>query len=268
MSIVRIRPDKSHPFAVHSLRGGWTFQISRGKSFAIGLLDRSMTLCGGIGEIDRDFRTLVSYLRRIGINCFNLLRDVSLAVAARGMNKELARRDSERGGNNLRWFTPDEVGVVEALARIIVPSDEETPGIDEVCVLGPPAIEVLDNLVAKSSHRQHLYSRGLLSFDLWAVKRNKSKFAEMRREDQIMLLSAAQQVYDNMTGEATRVRRVWHKLRVITQARGGPFFAAQLYPQIRNDCLQVFYTSRVSWVWLEYDGPPMDKGYPSLVHPR
>lgn len=210
----------------------------------------------------------MGHLRRIGIKCFNLLQDLCLAAATRGMNKELARRNAERGGNNLRWFTPDEVAAVEALARIIVPSDEETPGIDEVGVLGPPAIEVLDSLIAKSANRQLLYSRGLLSLDIWALKERKCKFAEMQKEDQIMLFSAAQRVYEDWTAGAPPIMKAWHRIRAIAQARRGSFFAGQLYPQIRNDCLQVFYTSRVSWVWLEYDGPPMDKGYPSLVKPR
>jgi hypothetical protein len=40
-----------------------------------------------------------------------------------------------------------------------------------------------------------------------------------------------------------------------------------LYPVIRNDCIQIFYTSQVSWVWLGYDGPPMEKGYSNLIQP-
>src|SRR5208283_2680528 len=125
----------------------------------------------------------MSYLRRVRIKCFNALQ----AVGARGMSKELARRDGERGCHNLRWFTPEEAVVAEALARVIVPSDEETPGIDEVDVFGPPAIVALDGLVATSPHRQYLYSRGLLSFDVWALKKHGCKFAEMSKEDQIRL---------------------------------------------------------------------------------
>jgi hypothetical protein len=90
----------------------------------------------------------------------------------------------------------------------------------------------------------------------------------MQKEDQIMLFSAAQRVYEDWTAGAPPIMKAWHRIRAIAQARRGSLFAGQLYPQIRNDCLQVFYTSRVSWVWLEYDGPPMDKGYPSLVKPR
>ena len=184
------------------------------------------------------------------------------------MSKELASRDARRGAEALRWFTPEEAAVAEALARIIVPADEETPGIDEVCVLDPPAIVALDRLVAASSDRQQVYSRGLLSFDRWALKERWCKFAAMAKDDQIALLRTAQQLHEGWTGGIPAIRKTWHRLRAIMQARKGSFLAAQLYPQIRSDCLQVFYTSRVSWVWLGYDGPPMEKGYPSVTTPR
>ena len=209
----------------------------------------------------------MSYLRRIGINCFNVLRDIFVAAAERGMKEELARRDGERGGHNLRWFTPEEASVAEALARIIVPSDEETPGLDDVGVLDLPAIIALDNLVIGSQYRQQLYSRGLLAFDNWALSQHGCKFAEVRKEDQIKFFSAVQQVSENKTDGIDLITRAWRKLR-ITQPTSALHAAAQLYPHIRTDCIQVFYTSRVSWVWLEYDGPPMDKGYPSLTEQR
>jgi hypothetical protein len=209
-----------------------------------------------------------SSLKRIGVHCFNILQDAYLAVLARGMKRDLARRDAQRGDGNFRWLTPEEAAVAEALARIIVPSDDETPGIDEVGVLGPPAMETLDKLIASSSDRQHLYSRGLLSFDTWALNLHGCKFAELPKEDQTALFKTAQQMDEDWTGGATPVTKACNRLRVAAQAGRGALFASQLYSQIRNDCLQVFYTSRVSWVWLEYDGPPMDKGYPSLVESR
>ena len=208
------------------------------------------------------------YLRKICTRCFNGLSNTCLAVASRDTSKELARRDAERGRNTLRWFTPEEATVAEAVARIIVPSDEETPGIDEVGVLDPPAIVALDKLATASSHRQHLYSRGLLSFDIWALRERKCKFAELPKQDQIAFFRAAHQIYEGWTDGSSALRKAWRRLQAITQVRKGAFFAAQLYPQIRDDCIQVFYTSRVSWTWLEYDGPPMEQGYPNLATPR
>lgn len=203
----------------------------------------------------------MGYLRRIGSKCFNALQ----AVAARGMDKELARRDGERGNHNLRWFTPEEAVVAEALAKVIVPTDEEAPGIDEVDVFGPPAVVALDSLVATSPHRQYLYSRGLLAFDVWALKNHGCKFAQMTKEDQKALFMAAQQIKESMAPGPSTLAKDWRKVHANLIARNRSLSAADLYPQIRSDCIQVFYTSRVSWVWLEYDGPPMDKGYPKLL---
>lgn len=199
---------------------------------------------------------------------FKKLSGITLALASRGINKDLTRRDVERRRGTLRWFTPDEVAVAEALARIIVPSDEETPGIDEVSVLDPPAIVTLDHMISTSPYRQYLYSRGLLSFDLWALRRYKRKFAELPQVDQIALFKAAEQLHERRYGRMPAISKVWRRLEAITQVRKGAYFAPQLYRQMRDDCLQVFYTSRVSWVWLEYDGPPMDRGYSNLAAPR
>ena len=211
---------------------------------------------------------MINSLRTMGAGCFRFLQDTHLAVATRSMNQELARRNSERERYTPRWFTRDEAVVAEALARIIVPSDEETPGIDEVGVLDPPALLSLDSLIAKSSFRQGLYSRGLLSFDMWAQNRQERKFADISKADQIILFKDAEQLYERWTERASGMTKAYRRFRAISQARSGSFFAAQLYPQIRNDCLQVFYTSRVSWVWLDYDGPPMDRGYSSVATRR
>jgi hypothetical protein len=90
----------------------------------------------------------------------------------------------------------------------------------------------------------------------------------MPKENQVALFKAAQRIYEGWTANGPAALKAWRRLKAISQARKGSLFAAQLYPQIKDDCLQVFYTSRVSWVWLEYDGPPMDKGYPNLMEPR
>ncbi len=210
----------------------------------------------------------MSSLRRTSIQCFSHLQSICLAIATRDMNKDLVCRDSERGRSTFRWFTPHEAAVAEALANIIVPSGEDTPGIEDVGVFGPPAIVALDNLVATSSYRQQLYSRGLLSFNAWALKERRCRFAEMSKEDQIVLLRAAQQVYEGCTEKGSTIRKAWRRLRAIAHMSNGWYYASQLYPQIRDDCFQVFYTNPVSWTWLDYDGPPMDEGYPKLAARR
>jgi Gluconate 2-dehydrogenase subunit 3 len=204
-------------------------------------------------------------MRGMAVKGFKHLQDISIVMLTRAISKEYIRREGQRGNTKFRWFTAEEAAVAEALTRIVIPSDEESPGLEDVSVLDPPAIVALDTLVSKSTHRQEVYSRGLLSFDVWAQQRHECKFAGLPLADQVNLFKAAEGVYENWARHGSAMNKAWRRLQAITKAKNGSFFASQLYPQIRQDCLQVFYTSRVSWVWLEYDGPPMDKGYPNLA---
>jgi hypothetical protein len=210
----------------------------------------------------------MTLLKRVGSACINFFVKVLFAIQSRGVNRELVERNARRGNSSFRWFTLEEAAVAEALGRIIVPSGEETPGWDEVGVLDAPAIVTLDRMIAASPERQLAYSRGLLSFDIWALEQHKCRFAEMSQEDQIALFRAAEQFNQQHPGKTSALRRVWRRFDAITQVSKGVFYAARLQGQIRIDCIQVFYTSRVSWTWLEYDGPPMEEGYRSLVEPR
>jgi hypothetical protein len=188
---------------------------------------------------------------------------ICLSFASRRLNREITRRNSCRGQGTLQWLTLEEAAVVIALAKIIVPSDDETPGLDDIDVLGPSAIDVLDKLIKKNPYKQELYARGLLSFDVWASKKHDRQFAAMTTSNQVTIFREAQ-LYSQRLHNGPRPLRALYMLLGVTQSGKGRFFAAQLYPEIRNDCLQAFYTSRVSWIWLEYDGPPMDEGYPRL----
>ena len=183
------------------------------------------------------------------------------------LDEAIAAKAASRGRNGLLWFTPEEAAIAQALGCIIIPSDEQTPGFDDIDVLGPPGIEVLDGFVAEDTGRQALYARGLLSFDLWARREYGRGFAELTREEQIALFRAAEQVGESWTAGSVP-QRALVRIRSILQIRSGRYFAVKLFAQVIRDCFQVFYTSRVSWVWLEYDGPPMDEGYPVLTGRR
>src|SRR5277367_6743373 len=111
-------------------------------------------------------RKLKSFLR--------LTRDGCIALAARRIDREVCVRDSRRGEESRRWFLSAEEAVAKALANIIVPTDSETPGVDDIDVLGPSVIELLDQLISGSEARREAYSRGLLAFDLWARRMSGS----------------------------------------------------------------------------------------------
>ena len=203
--------------------------------------------------------------KQIWIERFDAFLSFCFRVVSRGMDRELARRAVERGHGEFRWITSEEAKVAEALANLIVPSDGETPGIEDVCILGPSTLKSLDRLIASSLDRQRLYGQGLLAFDVWAQRQHGCLFTSMPQDDQIRLLRASQRSYEEWTSPAPLAQKAWRRFTIAIRGKGAPFSAGQLYPQIRSDCLQVFYTSRVSWIWLGYDGPPMDEGYPKLA---
>jgi hypothetical protein len=202
--------------------------------------------------------------KQVWVDRFDAFLNFCFQIISRKLSTELVRRSTERGNGALQWLTPVESSVAEALANLIVPPDDDTPGIEDVGVLGPTALESLDRLIENSPERQALYSRGLLAFDVWSQKEHGCLFASMSHEDQIRLVKASEHIYEDWISPAPLVQKAWRRFKIVIREKGVPFSTAQLFPQIRNDCLQIFYTSRVSWLWLGYDGPPMDEGYPQL----
>src|SRR5215469_5912356 len=144
-------------------------------------------------------------------------------VISRSRDKELARRADERGHGDFRWITPEEAVVAEALANLIVPSDGETPGIEDVCVLGPSTLESLDRLIANSPERQASYSRGLLAFDAWAQRERGCIFASMLQEDQIRILKASQRIHEEWISPAPIVQKAWRRFKIVVRGQGAPF---------------------------------------------
>ena len=199
---------------------------------------------------------------------FEVLLNLCLRVVSRELNNCMARRAAKRELGDFRSITPDDAVVAEALANLIIPSDDETPGMEDICVLGPSTLESLDRLIANSTDRQHLYSRGLAAFDAWAQQERGCAFASMPREDQVRLVKASEQLYEDWIAPNGFLQKAWRRFTIVIRGRGVPFSCSQLFPQIRSDCFQIFYTSRVSWTWLNYDGPPMDEGYPGLAPRR
>jgi len=209
----------------------------------------------------------MSKLKRFARRLYSVLYRACQWLASLEADRELARRDSARGQGKYHWLTEEESSVAGELAKIIVPSDEETPGLDDIDVLGPSAVEMLDKLLHSDSGKQKIYARGLLAFESWASRKHGRRFSQLDVTDQSAMFREAQQ-YSEKLQSGSKAIQAWRSLSGVMRAADGRFFAAQLYPEIRKDFLQVFYTSRVSWVWLEYDGPPMDEGYPRLARRR
>jgi electron transfer flavoprotein beta subunit len=176
-------------------------------------------------------------------------------------SRELAKRDMERPGGKMSWFTPDESVLVDVLASLIVPSDDMSPGAQDAEI-----VNVLERYVANSLERKELYSRGLYSFDEWAQWKHGVSFIKLPHERQLTLMKVIDREYRNLY--ASVVGKLMRKVRVLPYLRNGLFPAVELFPILVDDVFRAFYTNAVSWVWLGYDGPPMPDGYPGLSERR
>ena len=181
---------------------------------------------------------------------------------------ELARRNQKRPGEGTHWFIPEEVGLIQVLASHIVPSDENTPGANEMDVLGSSAVQILDTLVADSPWRQDLYAKGSISIDKLAEKIANSKFSELKEPRQLELLKYLGNLHTNWLKANSSSSKFMKNIFILQQELAGSLPGIELYSTLVRDVTQAFYTSEVCWIWLGYDGPPMPHGYPELDKSR
>lgn len=180
----------------------------------------------------------------------------------------LMRRNKMRSSDGTHWFVPEEVALLEALASIIVPSDENTPGVNEMDVLGSSAVKIIEKNVVASTERQSLYAEGLIVFDELANRLCKSKFIELPVAKQQDLLKSIGISNENRPRSSISMSKLKKKLLVLPRMRDGSYPAIELFERLVKDVLEAFYTSEVCGIWLGYDGPPMPDGYPDLDVPR
>ena len=169
-----------------------------------------------------------------------------------------------RLGNDKKWFIYEEAELVKILASLIVPSDEYTPGVSEMDVLGPSVLEVIDTLVSGSVKRQALYAEGLAIIDELAERIRKTKFIELSVSQQLDLLKSLDKYDQRHSNQKSLPNKLIKHLPLLRAAWDGSLPALKLFSQLRQDVMEAFYTNEVSWIWLDYDGPPMPHGYSDL----
>jgi choline dehydrogenase-like flavoprotein len=184
------------------------------------------------------------------------------------LENDLAHRNRKRSGDGTHWFIAEEAVLIDVLASLLVPSDENTPGANEMDVMGPSAAKVLDILISGSSWRQFLYAKGLIAFDKLAERTYKSKFTELEVPRQLELLKFLEKSIANRPKISSPMSKLRKNILMLQQLREGSHPAIELFPMLVMDVMQAFYTSEVSWIWLGYDGPPMPHGYTELQNPR
>jgi Gluconate 2-dehydrogenase subunit 3 len=174
--------------------------------------------------------------------------------------RELARRRRERPRGSARWLRDDEIELIDVLAALIVPSDETSPGAHEAAV-----VQALDAMVAASPQLQSVYERGLLALDELARRANGDSFVALTRDRQVQLLNYLDRLWGEISCTESLTRKIMGAALMLRVAANGSLAAAQFFARLVGDVKQAFYTSRVGWEWLGYDGPPMPEGYPDLA---
>ena len=196
----------------------------------------------------------------------------SLAEVAYGLptqrSRQLRDRDSERSSKLGHWFTPGEAVLIEILTSLLVPSEADKPGMAEVEVLGPKPSTTLGRWIAESESKQIIYSRGLMGIErlvhLWYGQKLQELPPAVQQEFLERVFRRDREARRKLGILGTLAKHA-KRLKWVTE---GTFEAAELLPVLVEDAHAIFYTSRVSWVWLGFDGPPMPLGYPDPTKPR
>jgi hypothetical protein len=201
---------------------------------------------------------LLHVLRRIDEKIVDFLAGFSRQTAA-----ELRARDTSRPRTAGHWLTPEERRTVEVLASLIVPSETGSPGAKEA-----DAAQKIDRFISESPKKQEIYGRGLVALDRWSSDKYGCGFEELAPEQQIDFLKHVDLLHRQWLGADVPKNKIKSMLLLRCYKITGYFSAVALFPWLRQDALKAFYTCRVSWNWLGYDGPPMPHGYPDLFESR
>jgi len=181
---------------------------------------------------------------------------------------ELERRTRARRCDRSHWFLPEETALIEALASVIVPSDEDAPGAKEIDVLGYSVAETLDAWVVSALEKQAKYSRGLVALDELTKRMYGSRCVDLSMEKHFELLKFLEGLHRDRSKPCSLFGKLKKRWLILQEMWNGLAPAIELFPMLIRDVQAAFYTSQVSWIWLEYDGPPMPYGYRDLHKPR
>src|SRR5690349_16574334 len=102
-------------------------------------------------------RVLLEKLIRAADHRVQRISSCSLATSHEHARRVERRNDLMARGET-RWFLPKEAAVIEALGSFIVPSDEGTPGANEIDVLGASLADTIGSWIACNPEKQLKYS--------------------------------------------------------------------------------------------------------------
>ena len=160
------------------------------------------------------------------------------------------------------FFSEHQYDLIATLAALIIPTDD-TAGATEAGVAN-----YIDSLVAESQNRQAIYAKGLKWLDDLSMERSDKDFLGLDLNEQIDLL----RVLDETSSMRDRpvsgsLQRVNRKIDKIWDDVFGVGENSRVFKIIRQDVIEGYYTSPISWEGLGYFGPPQPVGYPDFSDP-
>lgn len=164
----------------------------------------------------------------------------------------------ERMMDSSQPLSSKEMLTLECLAAIILPSDSLGPGAVEAGV-----VATIIRSLGTDKDKQSSYKRGLQAIDGLARGRFEKDLEALSPELQHALVTFIDQAdgrigFDART-LAERVRRklsYWYYASMMDVAS-----VLDFWKMLREDVLVQFYSSRIAWDWLGYEGPPFPNGY-------
>lgn len=183
-----------------------------------------------------------------------------------GRRSVMMRRAGQRPREEGRWFTPEEGQLVNELACLILPSNEDAPGANDLEIMGESVLRQIDRRVAARQASQRVYARGLIAVAEMALRAHGRKFTDLRDDEKMRILSVLEALHSRRSDPSRSPLR--RELASVWGMWGGQSAAAEFYELVVSDTQMVFYSSEIAWLWLEYDGPPMPLGYESPGTPR
>lgn len=154
---------------------------------------------------------------------------------------------------SIRWFTPDEARLMEAIAARIVPQDDRTPD------RRIPIVPTIDKHLFEDRHDgyrhesmppdREAYRMGLPGIDGIARHMHARGFVECGIREQEEVLQAVHH------GKAPGDQEVWKKLPI-----------HRFWLLLVKDCAETYYAHPWAWDEIGFGGPAYPRGYMRLEH--
>lgn len=173
-------------------------------------------------------------------------------------SSEISRLSAGTGAPARAVLSSSEHVLLEHLVGMVLPSDGNGPG-----ALDAGVAERIEAALGENDALQWLYRDGLQAIAEAAQWKYRGEFLSLSHPQQKQLLLYFDQVDGRLARDAhTLIERGRRKLYHWYYVRGRDMTPVlEFWNRLRDDVFVHFYSSRIAWAWLGYEGPPFPNGY-------